>query len=78
LGVTGCVCEDRVLDGPALEDKGPYALAPNTLTPLPRIVEPITTLGGLRGGGRTHLAGRGEAEREAPPDVRKLLTDAEA
>ena len=32
------MCEDRVLDGPASEDKGPYPLTPNTVelfTPCP-------------------------------------------
>ena len=33
-------CEDRVLDGPASEDEGPYALTLNT-------VELITILGAL-------------------------------
>ena len=26
-------CEDRILDGPAPEDKGPYTLTPNTVDP---------------------------------------------
>jgi len=40
--VVATVCEDRVLGGPASEDKGPYALTPNT-------VELIPTLGAVGG-----------------------------
>ena len=32
-------CEDWVLDGPASENKGPYALTPNTVELTPNTVE---------------------------------------
>jgi len=35
--LTSGACEDRGLDGPASEDKGPYALDPNTVELIPTL-----------------------------------------